>query len=77
MHINPDSSVQLDEGEMFVEERQDEDNVWRTSTLLLASGAVVTVKRHFTQIGPTIIRPNGEYVNTRVVNGAVVEWKEE
>lgn len=67
MKINPNSSIELDEGERFIEERQDADNIWRTIKLELKSGAVVQVKRHFSQIGPTITKPDGSNLDTHVV----------
>ena len=66
MRINPDSSIQLEEGEKFINECQDPGNIWRTSTLTLKSGAIVTVQRHFSQIGPIIIRPDGSVISTHV-----------
>jgi hypothetical protein len=73
MHINPDSSVQLDEGEVFIEERQDEGNIWRTITLLMPTGAHVKVQRHFSQIGPNVFRLDGRQIPTTVDHtGAVV-----
>lgn len=72
MRINSDSSIQLDEGEIFVEERQDEGNIWRTSKVLMPTGAVVTIQRHFSQIGPNISLPDGSLIQTTVKNGVVV-----
>jgi hypothetical protein len=74
MHINKDSSIQLEEGEVFLEERQDPRNIWRTSRLRLASGAYVTVQRHFSQIGPIVRRRDGSYIDTWLdgETGAVV-----
>lgn len=66
MKINSNSSIELEEGETFVHERQDPDNIWRTSTLTLKTGAIVTVQRHFSQIGPTIRQPNGFGLATQV-----------
>lgn len=72
MRITPNSSILLDEGEVFYEERQDKDNVWRTIKLGLRSGAIVTVQRHFSQIGPNISLPDGSLIQTTVKDGAVV-----
>jgi hypothetical protein len=77
MHINKNSSIQLDEGEQFLSERQDEGNIWRTIKLRLASGGIVTVQRHFSQIGPVILRPDGTHIDTHLdrATGSVVESK--
>ena len=64
MRIDDDSSIQLYEGEVFLHEKQDPDNIWRTITLRLKSGAIVTVQRHFRQIGPNIRRPDGSKIET-------------
>lgn len=60
------SAVSLEEGDSFVEERQDDDNIWRIGTYLLASGAKVLVWRHFSQIGPLILDPEGKRVETEL-----------
>lgn len=52
------SAVQLEEGESFVEEHQDDANIWRIGTYKLVSGATVTVERHFSQIR-TVRLPDG------------------
>lgn len=64
MHINERGSVQLEEGETFVNERQDDDNIWRIATFTLVNGAEVTLKRHFSTIGPCVYRPDGTKINT-------------
>jgi hypothetical protein len=66
MHINKDSSIQLEEGEEFVNERQDDDNIWRIITLQMPTGARVTVQRHFRQIGPIVRRRDGSYIGTHL-----------
>lgn len=73
--IPSSSSIYLEEGEEWLGERQDPDNICRTSTVRLPTGCLVTVQRHFSQIGPGVYRPDGSRINTHVVDGAVVEWK--
>jgi hypothetical protein len=67
MKIHPNSSVELDEGEKFIEERPDPDNIWRTMTFVLPSGAWVTVQRHYSQIGPLVKDPLGKPITTEVI----------
>ena len=60
------SSIQLEEGEVFIEERQDENNVFRISTVLLNNGCQVKVARHFSQIGPVVYKPDGGRLDTHL-----------
>ena len=75
MRVIPTTShIYLEEGEEFLGERQDPDNICRTSTIRLPTGCLVTVQRHFSQIGPEIFYPDGRHMITRVRGGVVVEW---
>lgn len=71
MIIHPNSSVELDEGEKLIEERPDRDNIWRTMTFELATGAKVTLQRHFSQIGPLVKDHLGEPISTEVVKDEI------
>lgn len=74
MHINPQTgAVTLEEeGEVFKYEVQDEGNITRTATFMLHGQREVTIRRHFSQIGPSIIDHEGYTLTTVVRDGKVV-----
>lgn len=78
MHINSKTgTVTLEEGEIFKYEVQDEGNITRTATFNLFGQREVTIRRHFSQIGPSIIDTEGYTLTTVVRDGKVVAIESE
>lgn len=64
MRINDHGHIYLDEDDRFIDERQDADNIMRISTIRLPNGALVTVERHFSTIGPNVYDAKGKKMDT-------------
>ncbi len=77
MHINAQSHVTLEEGETFQYEERTEDNLFRRAVFMLDNGNIVIVQRSYVQIGPCITKPDGEPLDTTVIDGKVVEYTDQ